>query len=120
MPYKAPHPCAYPGCRELTHERYCEHHKKQTAREYEKYGRNKAAKAFYNTSQWKAVRTMKMNRNPFCEICQSHGRSEKAFFIDHIKEIADGGASLDMENLQSLCHSCHSRKTLQERNRRVY
>ena len=34
--------------------------------------------------------------------------------VDHIVPIADGGAPLDQANLQSLCHECHSRKTIAE------
>ena len=37
--------------------------------------------------------------------------------IDHIRPIADGGTS-DLENLQLLCSSCHSRKTTHSNRRR--
>ncbi len=31
--------------------------------------------------------------------------------VDHIKEIAAGGDMWDKENLQTLCYSCHKKKT---------
>ncbi len=40
MPYKPKKPCAYPNCPELTHERFCEKHRPQAAREYNRYGRD--------------------------------------------------------------------------------
>jgi len=33
MPYAAPHPCAHPGCRALTHERRCREHRREEWRE---------------------------------------------------------------------------------------
>ena len=35
--------------------------------------------------------------------------------VDHIKPIADGGEPWDLENLRSLCASCHSKKTGRDR-----
>lgn len=37
--------------------------------------------------------------------------------VDHIQPIRFGGAALDMENLQSLCWSCHSAKSVKEGSR---
>jgi 5-methylcytosine-specific restriction protein A len=34
--------------------------------------------------------------------------------VDHIVPVARGGALLDWDNLQSMCHGCHSRKTASE------
>jgi 5-methylcytosine-specific restriction protein A len=34
--------------------------------------------------------------------------------VDHIVPIREGGARLDANNLQPLCHTCHSRKTMLE------
>lgn len=37
--------------------------------------------------------------------------------VDHIKRIEDGGAKWDWSNLQTLCNSCHARKSGQEAHR---
>ena len=37
--------------------------------------------------------------------------------VDHIVPIRFGGRSLDMDNLQSLCWSCHSAKSIKEGSR---
>ena len=43
-------------------------------------------------------------------VCQKCGRGGR-LFADHIVEIADGGARLDLANGQALCGSCHTTKT---------
>jgi 5-methylcytosine-specific restriction protein A len=67
---------------------------------------------FYNTKAWKWVRRVKLTADPLCEVCQAQGRLVRATDVDHIKAINAGGDRTDMANLQSLCHECHSRKTL--------
>ncbi len=43
--------------------------------------------------------------------CQGCARTGTRLFADHIVEIADGGAALDLSNGQALCGACHSAKT---------
>ena len=109
MPFKAPHPCAKPGCRELTHHRYCEKHQAEANANYNKHYRDKERQKFYNSQRWEAVRAEKLRKDPFCEECRKGGTLIKATVVDHIVEIKDGGSELDIDNLQSLCWSCHSR-----------
>jgi 5-methylcytosine-specific restriction endonuclease McrA len=55
-----------------------------------------------------------------CRVCGTRARRQQ-LEVDHIREIARGGASLDYDNLQTLCKSCHRRKTsefLRSRGRR--
>lgn len=51
---------------------------------------------------------------PCCRQCASTGITKLATEVDHIKPLRFGGAPLDRENLQPLCHACHSAKTLAE------
>lgn len=118
MPKRPPHPCGKPGCPELTHNRYCEKHQAEANADYDKNQRNKDMKSFYNSVQWYALRKQKLYKDPFCEECRKSGTLVKATAVDHIMEIKDGGNQLDINNLQSLCWSCHSRKTMSERNHR--
>ena len=39
MPGKLKRPCSFPGCPRLTESRFCEEHRKQENRRYEKYDR---------------------------------------------------------------------------------
>ena len=48
-----------------------------------------------------------------CVICLAQGRRVRATDVDHIVRRALGGTD-DFDNLQALCHSCHSRKTAKE------
>jgi 5-methylcytosine-specific restriction endonuclease McrA len=60
---------------------------------------------------WDAARTYAFHRDRFtCQSC--HRRYRRAQLeVDHIVEIARGGAPLDPANLQTLCHRCHREKT---------
>lgn len=57
---------------------------------------------------WPRQRRMQLDREPLCRMCR-----EPANQVDHIVPLNAGG-SKDDDNLQSLCHSCHSRKTMRE------
>ena len=54
MPRKPDVPCRYPGCSRLipAGERYCDEHRSKVNSDYEKYGRDKAAKRKYGRA-WK-------------------------------------------------------------------
>lgn len=77
--------------------------------------RRKPTKSFYTGIAWKRLRDWYIARHPLCELC--HARP--ATIVDHIKELADGGASLDVCNLQSLCSSCHAVKTAAAKRYRI-
>src|SRR6266516_4145005 len=47
------------------------------------------------------------------------GRAERRMFADHIKELRDGGASLDLANGQCLCGGHHTLKTARARAARA-
>lgn len=52
---------------------------------------------------------------PFCRECAKRGIRTRATEVDHvISHKGDWSKFTDTDNLQSLCHSCHSRKTLRE------
>jgi len=47
------------------------------------------------------------------------GRAERRMFADHIKELRDGGAPLDLANGQCLCGGHHTLKTARARAARA-
>ncbi|MCI4370056.1 MAG: HNH endonuclease [Thermoplasmata archaeon] len=61
---------------------------------------------------WDAARTYTIHRDRFtCRACARRFRVAQ-LEVDHIVEIARGGAPLDPANLQTLCKGCHRAKTL--------
>ncbi|WP_458451680.1 HNH endonuclease signature motif containing protein [Alistipes finegoldii] len=66
---------------------------------------------FYRSSRWRRLRLQKLNAEPLCEECRRGGVVTPATVVDHIVPINEGGAPMDMENLQSLCAKCHNRKS---------
>lgn len=71
---------------------------------YDRYGA-----AIYRTQQWKVVRLEAKRRDRFrCVECRAVGRLE----VDHIKPIrSHPELAFDLTNLQTLCASCHTKKT---------
>ena len=114
MPYKAPKPCAWPGCPELTHSRYCAKHTTMANRER----REAEGKSHYDR-RWRKIRALYLSKHPLCHDCEEAGRLIPATEVHHILPIQDGGKDND-ENLMGLCKSCHSRRTMEENKHRVY
>ena len=108
MPRKPKRPCSYPGCPNLTEERYCEEHKKLANRQYDRYSRDKAARKLYASSEWKRIRARFLAAHPLCEQCRKEGRLTKATEVHHILPLRRGGTH-DESNLMALCKPCHSR-----------
>lgn len=70
---------------------------------------------FYQSTAWRKLRAVKLKQSPMCEQCERNGRITPAQMVDHIVPINKGGASLDIENLQSLCNACHNRKSAKDK-----
>ena len=66
--------------------------------------------AFYKTKRWALTRRSVLMRDEFtCAQCQRWGDQ-----VDHLVPLAEGGEPYDLNNLQTLCSSCHGKKTRQE------
>jgi 5-methylcytosine-specific restriction protein A len=77
--------------------------------------RPSAAKRGYDRL-WQKKRLAKLHEEPFCEGKRLRdGRRcwMPATDVDHVIPLSQGGDD-SPENLQSMCHSCHSRKTQRE------
>lgn len=114
MPLSAWRECAAPACTALTRDSYCAEHapaaRNRRHREYDAT-RASAARRGYG-KRWRRLRLLHLQQHPLCRICEADGRTELATEVDHIKPhrgILD--LLFDRANLQSLCKSCHSRKT---------
>ncbi|CAM0037728.1 HNH endonuclease [Vibrio phage D164] len=117
--------CTFPGCTipvEVEHfdresPRCPSHPLAPRARKEYKHHYHKGSN-FYWTNTWKKLRASYIDEHPLCESCLRFDILEDAVVVDHIKELADGGSHTDRDNLQSLCDSCHKRKTAAERRKR--
>lgn len=68
-------------------------------------------------AKWKRLRAHCLREKPMCSSCYNQfGKIVAATDVDH----RDGDPSNNSrENLNSLCHSCHSRKTQRDMGKRV-
>lgn len=76
--------------------------------------RTKGNQQFYNSKEWRATRKYFIVDNPLCVECERNGLTVAADVVDHITPINEGGARFDFENLQSLCHRHHNKKSGKE------
>lgn len=95
-------PCPVPGCPNLD----CQVHRKRGGYLDE---RASAAKRGYDR-RWRKLRLMYLRAHPICEEPECGAAS---FDVHHIIPLSEGGTNA-WENLQALCHSCHSKKTAEE------
>ena len=69
---------------------------------------------FYNSRKWRSLRQYFIQMNPLCKTCEEQGLIVGGQCVDHIRPIRLGGAMLSVKNLQTLCNSCHARKSGEE------
>jgi 5-methylcytosine-specific restriction endonuclease McrA len=66
---------------------------------------------FHGHYFWDSARSYVMLRDRYrCQICGVRRRARE-LDVDHIVEIARGGAALEYSNLQTVCRQCHRSKT---------
>jgi hypothetical protein len=79
----------------------------------------KTADPFYTSAPWRALMDgIIKQRGRRCEDVEhdaSKPRSGIRIFGDHIRELKDGGAALDPNNILLRCGACHTRKTAASR-----
>lgn len=105
-------PCRCPGCGALTRDGWCPAHKPKHASRRE----SAAWHNWYGLPVWtRQLRPAQLLREPFCRECARLGLRVRATDVDHIRDHkGDWALFVDENNLESLCHSCHSRKTMWE------
>jgi 5-methylcytosine-specific restriction enzyme A len=98
-------PCASPGCPEpaIAGSGRCARHAAEQAARWER-NRVPPNVAGYD-SVWRRTRARFLRLHPYCVACGA-----EATDVHHVLPLRMGGTN-DEENLEPLCHSCHSRHT---------
>lgn len=109
MARRAARNCTRPGCHGVVRDNKCS--VCGPTSKHKRDARATAAQRGYD-ARWRKVRRMKLARQPLCEACLEHGHTVAATDVHHIVAKRRGGGDRDA-NLQSLCHSCHSKLTAQ-------
>jgi 5-methylcytosine-specific restriction protein A len=107
MPYSAQKPCSYPGCSALVIHGRCKDHPYADAHDHE-------SQRLYNTWRWKRIRKAQLAREPWCADCLRDEIYMAATEVDHIMPHRGDPIKFYTGPLQSLCKTCHSRKTSKE------
>ena len=107
MPKKPLRPCSHPGCPNLCEGQFCEQHRVEERRRYDKYERSADVNRKYGRA-WKRIRDRYALKHPFCEECYRKGVMRPVEEVHHKLPLSEGGTH-DEENLVSLCQPCHAR-----------
>ena len=105
MPGAVLRPCRHFRCPALVVSGWCALHRRPVRPDCD---RPRSTARGYDR-RWRKIRLMFLRANPLCASC---GRPANE--VDHITPKRAGGED-DDENLQALCKSCHSVKTMRER-----
>lgn len=73
----------------------------------------------YGSRAWQSVRVLVLARDRWSCRIRLPGCEGRAVAVDHIVELADGGAPFDPANLQAACTSCNSAKGNMRRGARL-
>jgi 5-methylcytosine-specific restriction protein A len=121
MPARPKRACRHLGCPALVETGYCDAHASE-AKEYkqqrERYRGTPASRGYDHL--WRSVREQALKRDHYmCRDCWDRGEVTPAKDVDHIVPFdgLDDPKRLDLDNLRSLCRSCHNVKTAAQQQR---
>lgn len=72
-------------------------------------------KWFYNSAEWRTMRVRALMRDHYsCQICGARATEVHHLIELNEENVKDIRISLNLRNLQSLCHDCHTKLTMRE------
>ncbi len=107
MPLAALKPCSYPGCANLVRSGRCTDHPFIDAHIHEH-------QKLYDKTKWDRIRKRQLTREPWCAECLQAGVYTVATIVDHVIPHRGDPVKFYRGPFQSLCKSCHDRKTARE------
>lgn len=114
MPLKPKKQCTHPDCPKLTTGGPCEEHKRHDDKLYDDSRGSRIERGY--DAIWQKVRRVKLNNDPLCEECMTHGMDVVAVLVHHKQTIEDHPElRLVLSNLMSLCRECHEKIHRKER-----
>lgn len=112
MPSKAAIACKRSGCPGLVRNGVCSVCGRMAQRvralRYDSQRGTPAQRGY--DGRWQRRRVLFLRAHPLCAECQRHGLVTAATDVHHVIALRNGGGDED-ENLEALCHPCHSRIT---------
>jgi 5-methylcytosine-specific restriction enzyme A len=116
MTHRPKRPCSRPGCSALVDvgTQYCDAHRKVKQQAQDSHRGTSSSRGY--DADWRRLRETHLSNNPLCVKCKARGFIVAGTDVDHIIAFdgKDDPLRLDPTNLQTLCKSCHSKKTIQE------
>lgn len=112
--------CLHSSCRKLIAftDRYCSKHDKVVSQTYNRDRKkdNPEYIKFYNSVAWRELRGVALIRDEYmCKTCERVDVYKGADMVDHtVPTLVDWDKRLELENLSSMCWSCHNKKTAEE------
>ncbi|MGH0685831.1 HNH endonuclease [Bacillus mycoides] len=117
--------CDFNGCHnKISKGRYCDEHKRNKPPRKKKDKKNiyhHENKPFYNSKEWKHVRSQVYERERGC--CQRCGRFVfgREAHVHHVIPIKkDATLKLDQNNLMLLCPVCHIKEENKENDKKIF
>jgi 5-methylcytosine-specific restriction protein A len=135
MPSAPLRPCNAPGCTALVPSGpaarqargRCPVHARAVQAERSRHSTDRFGRSVYKSSRWLSFRRTYLARHGFCgdrdpsapmtddSVCRAERIVTRATTVDHIqRHLGDETLMFRFDNVQSLCNSCHGRKTARE------
>lgn len=111
MPRRAGTACTRPSCPGIVRKGVCSECGPRKAQREVVYDRERGSAASRGYDRrWQRLRLMYLRANPFCADCAAASEVTQATEVHHRVAKRNGGEDT-WENLESLCKSCHSKRT---------